>query len=570
MYQLPMSKLDRFLLISILYPIYQIVIIRIGFILKIPIQSSNSVLLCLTYIVLIALILYLVEKSQSLADKYSALGGFILLSIVTLGGAYLLSLTYDTSWDGQGYHQSAIIAYSNGWNPIYEGSIKFKQELPSQIFAEGYPSAIWELQSVVYTFVGKINSAKVINFSFAILAFFSLYILFRKIHIGKGYSVFIAMLITLQPVFLVQSLTFMQDAIGYQLFLLAASSLAIFTLDKRFYWSGWVFFAVELLLVSSKYSHLPIALIIGFVFGAVIVNRYMNEEYVLTRKMIPVAIGMVLVCSIFAYVPYIRNVVFHNAMFYPTNIPDLMGSVKYNNIPNNLAKDNKFALLFYGLFSQSQSRESGDPRSKDNIARLKIPFTTSIKEINDSASLHNNRVGAAGPLFSGILIVCILINISMYFKASSRNERYCLYISWVLTTILLFLALLTPTPNLLRYSSQLELLPFTLIVPLFVGFTGRYIKYSVLITLILILLNLAAYFYSVARNQVTEQKAIHTELTTMKNSGYTYSVNAQQFYSNYYLLAENGITFTIADKLPCSTSSFMHASSTTTRYCVIK
>jgi hypothetical protein len=417
-------------------------------------------------------------KKQMESGKYISLLLFVaLFSILALASAGL-RYTYDTSWDGQGYHQSAIIALSNGWNPVYQPLINFKQHLPSQIFAEGYPSALWEIQASIYSLTGWINSAKVMNLAIAIIAAQFLYILARKLNISKFIAVLLSLLVVIQPVFLIQFLTFMQDGFGYQLLVIAITSLIIIILDLKAHWAVLSFLMAAILLVSTKYSHLPIALILGIIFMFVVVNRFMNIEYRF-NKFVKGFLVIFFVCSaVFAYLPYIRNGLAHSYFFYPTNIPELMGSVAYNNVPKNLDKDDKFKLLFYGIFSRSQDSSSGDPRAAENVAHLKMPFTFSMDEIEDSVSLYNNRVGAAGPLFSGIAFLSLAFLTFVTFRTKNVKERYIIYSSFFIITGLLVFSLFTPAPNLLRYVSQIQLLPFAVIIPLYAGFKSKYLKAS--------------------------------------------------------------------------------------------
>lgn len=124
-----------------------------------------------------------------------------------------------------------------------------------------------------------------------------------------------------------------------------------------------------------------------------------------------------------------------------------MGSVRYNNVPNNLQNSSKLTLLFYGIFSRAQPKESGDPRNESNTAQLKFPFYFSDQEISDSAQLYNNRVGSGGPLFSGLVLLSICLIFLAYFKAANIQERYAVYASILALALIILLSLIAPTPN---------------------------------------------------------------------------------------------------------------------------
>lgn len=483
------------------------------------------------------------------------------------GGSILMAQTYDTSWDGQGYHQSAVIALAHGWNPLRESALPFSQRLPSQIFAESYPAALWEVQANIYALTNQINSAKVVNLYILILAFLASYTVLRKLALNHFLSFLTSFLIVFQPVFILQMLTFMQDGFGYQLVVIAVASLILITLTPKSYWPISIFVMAEIFLVSTKYSHLPIALVLGFIFIAIIGNRFLNKDYRFSVKTILVIVSLTVVSLLFATIPYFRNYYYHRSLFYPTNIPQLMGAVRYNNVPQNLAESNKGTLLVYGIFSSAQDNESGNPLNPTNQAYLKIPFTFSWGEVKDSVSLYNNRVGAGGPLFSGIILLSVLLLVYVSFKSKKKPQRYAVYSIYFGLVVIVTLSLAAPTPNLLRYVNQLQLVPFFIILPLYKMFAWRSVKLATYLVLALITLNIS--LYTTAYLQFNYQKTllVKDELTRMRESGLVYQVQAQQLYSNYILLQENGVKAMAVGTLTCENGQPLHSSSNTTHYC---
>jgi hypothetical protein len=478
-----------------------------------------------------------------------------------------LAKTYDLSWDGQGYHQTAVIALANGWNPIRSPAIQLRQHLPSQIYAEGYPSALWEIEASMYSMTGKINTAKVVNVLIGFVAVTVIYCLLRKMSFGKLLSAAISVLAAFQPVYVLQLLTFMGDGFGYQLLLIASAALTIAIISPKAYWTIGIFLIAEIFLVSTKYSHLPVAFILAFIFALVVLNRFLNKEYLFHNSTKIFICGIIVLSVIFAYVPYIRNGLAHNALFYPTNIPELMGGVRYNNIPANLRDKDRLTLLFYGMFSRAQSAESGDTRSPKNIVELKIPFTFSMTELKDSASLFNNRAGAGGPLYSGIVVLSIIFLMYCSFKAKNRNERYAVYTSYFCIAVILFLSLLSPTPNLLRFVNQLQIVPFAVLVPLYTAFKKVDVRLFTFFILLLVCINTSLYSGAVIQKNWTDTKQINEQFSEMRGSGKSYEVRAQHHYSSYIVLTEQQIPFTLVNTLRCHDIEALFASSTTTQYC---
>lgn len=563
-----MSKLEQYILIFLGFFIFAVLFVRIGFFIGGTINPSTLIIILLTYFG--SLIILYASNIFHFKETFGRYIPVIIFGITVflLGGVSLfLSNTYDTSWDGQGYHQSAVIALSSNWNPALDPSIDFTQELPSQIFAEGYPSALWELEATVYSVTNRINSAKVFNIAIAMIAALMVYSLLRKLKFSIILSSIISLLITLQPVYLIQVLTFMEDGFGYELLVIAAASLAIMASSRKDYWAIFSFIMAELFLVTTKYSHLPLSVILGGLFALIIINRIMNGDYRINKITISLFGLFIFASLVFFSLPYLRNQFHHNAMFYPTNIPELMGSVRYNNVPNNLQDSDKFTLLFYGIFSKAQSRESGDPRSEANVAQLKFPFIFTPTEVTDSAELYNNRVGGAGPLFSGVVVLSILLTIFLYFKMETVKQRYAIYASLFGLLIILLLSLVAPTPNLLRYTNQLQLIPFALIIPIYAVFNKPYIKMVCYIIIALSAVNVFLFSTSVVTKTIAEHNLINQQMEELRSSGKEYQVSAQQFYSSYLLLKEQSIKFTPVNSLTCGNIKRLVTSSTTTQYC---
>src|SRR5690606_5325344 len=145
-----------------------------------------------------------------------------------------------------------------------------------------------------------------------------IYSLLRKLGMPTFLSIVVSILIIMQPVSALQMLTFMQDGFGYQLLLIVGASLMITMISTYAYWAIAAFIMSELLLVTTKYSHLPVAFIIGLIFGALILNRFLNRNYTFNTFTKVFLTTTVLVSLIFAFLPYGRNMLAHGAMFYPT------------------------------------------------------------------------------------------------------------------------------------------------------------------------------------------------------------------------------------------------------------
>lgn len=556
-----------FTLTALGFLVFLVLFIRVGFFIHIPINHLTLITAFVAYIWTLSLYFSLGRLAAQLQSRcYKALALFVVFFVATVLLSLASGLTYDTSWDGQGYNQTAIIAFANGWNPVYQPAIQLHQKLVSQVFAEGYPSALWEVQASFFTLTNKMNTAKVVNVYIAVISAVVSYSFLRKLRISQLLSSVLTVLLVAHPVYLIQLLTFMQDGFGYQVILISVVSLLLYISDHKAIWALVVFMMSLVLLVSTKYSFVPVALGLSVIGFWIVLNNLMNKRYTITAPIKATLGAAFVVCLVFAYLPYVRNTVVFGYPFYPTNIPDLMGSVKFTNIPKNLNSDNKAVLFFYGIFSKSQAADSGDPNSESNTAELKVPFTFTHAEVTESGGIFNNRVGGLGPLFSGAVVTALLILLVATFTAQDKADRYTVYAALAAVFVVIVFSLLTPAPNLHRYVTYLYLLPFVVIIPLL--HQRKIIKYATYFTVLLLTCNAVLSFYAVYIYNLDTQTELHDELTRLSSSGKTYKVSAQNFYSNYNLLAENGVSFVITDHLECSgEKQTLSSSSTTTSYC---
>jgi len=66
---------------------------------------------------------------------------------------------YDVSWDGQVYHQQAVLALAEGWNPFWDAPLSIAAR-PDNIWINHYPKAAWIAQAILFRATGSLEAAK--------------------------------------------------------------------------------------------------------------------------------------------------------------------------------------------------------------------------------------------------------------------------------------------------------------------------------------------------------------------------------------------------------------------------
>ena len=69
------------------------------------------------------------------------------------------ALFHDVSWDGQVYHQPAVLALAGGWNPLHDGPLSLA-ERPDNLWINHYPKAAWVAQAILLRLTGSLEAAK--------------------------------------------------------------------------------------------------------------------------------------------------------------------------------------------------------------------------------------------------------------------------------------------------------------------------------------------------------------------------------------------------------------------------
>lgn len=483
-----------------------------------------------------------------------------VMPLFFLGAAQGLAAMYDTSWDGQDYHASAIIALSKGWNP-------WMTDLrPTPGGGEtivGYPKTTWFIQTSIYQFTGRLNSAAVTNVVMAFVAMAFVYGALRRLKIARGWAIPIALLAVFQIHFLQQAPTLMADGYSYQVALIAIAALVslLLEVDKRLHMA--VFFSAWLLLTGSKFNNLPTCGILGLIMGGYyLLKLHKSGKPQLRVQLVAFVAGAFLLL----WIPFGRNMWVHHSPFYPVD-PQGEENLKFENIPSNLRGMNRLGLLFFGIFSRPQPPGVGHPTSHRNVAALKTPFTFEMYEVGAVNDLQG-RVGSGGILFSGLVLFAAALYGALVFAGAQNQEGRRLVIGIAVMGVLIVgAALIVPVPNKLRYIPLLTLIPLLAVVSCVAeGQKVESFRVAAAVLLALIAINAGVAGIALAQARVREMRDINEQFAALLSTDATYQVNAR-FYSSYMRLQEHNIPFVIAEELTCESPQSLAFTYNSARLC---
>lgn len=405
------------------------------------------------YPVSFILALFLVFWWVFKGEKKISLNVFLFGGIGTLFTVFALGLSgifYDVSFDGQWYHQDAILFLSDGWNPFYDDIIPDGSVSGNNAnYINHYPKATWIYQSVVYLFWGNIEWGKSLHlhllFSFGFLLFS---FLSQKTVLSLTQRIILVLMAVISPITLGQLFSFYVDGILYcflGLFLLFLLDCVVHH-EKR--WA--LLFLSFVFLINIKFTGLVYALL--FAFGCFVYQTWVAKKLSLGPVFRFILISIMGV-FVFGYPTYGRNLMEKNHIFFP-----IMGK---KNEGRQIAQA-QYPRDFYGL-NRVEKFLSAHRAIPNYTAEThpSVPKKTLFnpKFIQSSIPYYNNHqpvtMSPFGPfelelwVFFGLSIIffflfvrerliyfsCVLFLLSMLIQPEFWNLRYAPQLLWFILLV---------------------------------------------------------------------------------------------------------------------------------------
>jgi len=437
---------------------------------------------------------------------------------------------YDTSWDGQSYHQDAIINMAHGWNPL-EKSLDESDTL-NHIWVNHYPKSVEIIQTCFYLLFNRLETGKALNIIFIIISYilcvYTLGRLYPELNIRIIHL--ISFFLAFNPVSICQVFTFCIDGILSSLLLCLIMTGTLLYLEIK----GKhiiLFSSVLIILINSKLTATPYTgiIIIGFIFLLMLEKRR-KDAFIFS-----IISGTVSLFSwtVIGFNPFIQNFLEHRHPFWPAMGKDKIDLI-LTSIPANWVNMNRFEKLFHSIFSETKNTSMPD------VSHLKIPFTIGRGEWN-SFRYADLRVGGFGYLFGGIVIVVGVLLVYYLLKKAYKDRLY--YYNLVLALFIFISAVINPECWWARYVPQL----WFLIILLFVWVISSEINKKVqTITMSIVSINLILIFSIVLSSNIKMTSRITAQMSQLKNKKvFIYHSRECPFISNEIRLRENGIDFSV-------------------------
>jgi hypothetical protein len=461
-------------------------------------------------------------------------GGLFCLAIIL--SLALSAFFFDFSWDGQWYHQTAIIHIARDWNPLSDPMRNFASHL--ETWERHYAKGPWYFAAATYRMTGHIEWGKAINWIALVAAFSAVFAACLGVGMRRLYAFGIAAVIAFNPVVMSEVTTYLVDAVMISFVVVAAS--ALFTCLTRPSVPPVVAgMAATIVCTNAKFTglvYLCFALTAGLIWCALRQRRWLLKYIGVTGA------SLFLAVCVWGFNPYLTNIYYRGQPFYP-----MLGSSKYPSLeqsgedgneqyetPKNMVGRSLPVRFGYSIFG----RPGNQPYLKGSNASLMWPFSATLADLY-AYKYHETRVAGFGPFFSGCLILAFLLGLILIVTSGS--------VRWPLVsmaTVLICSLLLSRHLWWLRYGPQLWLLP---ILPIAFAFQLRVSGYKLaLARAILFLLIIDAGIVSCVRLQweANASVTLRQQLKQMRESGQVYEVQTNYFDDSRRIrLLEAGVRF---------------------------
>ncbi len=465
--------------------------------------------------------------------------GLLILCLICYFSYLFVIDIYDTSWDGQWYHQDAIIKLYNGWNPLYSKSTS--NELgASDMWIHHYTQGAWIIESSILKLTERIQAAKILTSILILVTFLNVVYIFIKYKIVKNLFLLLltALAISLNPIALSQLFSFYVD--GISALMITNILLLLFAYHKEQH-SKVLFLLIAFsisIYINLKFSNLVYISIIlfGYFLILCINNRNLIKQFIISFSFV-----YFLSVVVVGYSSYTKNTIEKGHPFYP-----LMGKGSYSGLISRIQRPANFDstntrldnFIIANVFAYPQySRSPLEYKSR-------MPFTsTSYFQYFSTDS----EIAGFGAIYFDILIVMFLLGsliilVYYFLRPKIFNYNYKdISIFLIIISTLFLSCLINDGMHVARYIPQFYLIPIIILIILS-RLNAAIIKIFASITLIAFILNSyyiierqLEYYKDISRHVIYEMQYL--------NEQYKYVEVEMEYESVERRLIENNVKY---------------------------
>jgi hypothetical protein len=468
--------------------------------------------------------------------------------LVACSGAALLfgAAFFDVSWDGQVYHQQAVLALAEGWNPLRDPPLPVELRADN-IWINHYPKAAWIAQAILLRATGSLEASKGLQLLPLAAAALLVFAALRARGARAGTAVFLSALGAGNPVALAQAFSFYNDGMGASL----TTAMLALTWHWRRRCDPWLLLALAaciVVMVNLKFT----GLVYGVLLSAGLVLYARRRGATADRSadfrwfVAAIAGAFAIATLVVGFDPYVTNLLRKGHPFYP-----LMGQGAVDIITIQLGPQfhalTRPTRFLVGLFARADEH---------NVApMLKWPFALGASELR-AVGYPDVRIGGFGPLFGLAVLLAAAIGVLRRRLGVVVPAK-----AWALAALLVAIAFCNPALWWARYVPHLWLLPVGLLALALLSprlaRAGRAVALA-FGALLAIDIALVAVMATVA--SAGASRAVGQQLDRLDRAGGPLTVRWDGFEAVRARLRNRAIAFAEVDRLPCASPEQLLAS----------
>lgn len=379
-----------------------------------------------------------------------------LLLVLLVASLLLSAFFFDFSWDGQWYHQSAILRIAHDWNPLRQPMQGLGDR--REQWLHHYAKGPWFAAATIFATSGQMELGKCIDWLMMFASFLGTLAACLDAGLRRSRSLAIATIGAINPVVISEITTYLVDGVMVSsLVLAAAATITALRQPRPAVLAAAV--AASMVCINAKFTGL---VYLCFLLAAAAVWCFFQARKALAPFAFAAAGTLVLGTCVLGYNPYVTNTWYRHQPLYP-----ILGSAKYPSLAQQGADGNekyetpknmvgrplpvRFAHAIFG-------RPGNQPYREGRNASWMWPFTARPHDLY-TYTFQDPRVAALGPFFSGGFLLSFALGVWLLFTLDSSSRwRLLLASATIIASLLLSRHSWWP-----RYGPQLWFLP---IVPL--------------------------------------------------------------------------------------------------------
>ncbi|MDQ8153815.1 MAG: hypothetical protein P3B98_04050 [Gemmatimonadota bacterium] len=332
----------------------------------------------------VALVLWWATRHHA-RDVRWHVGGAALVVAVSL---VVAAGVFDMSFDGQTYHQVAIRALADGWNPVWQP--RSAESMSGGRYVSSLPKAAWVLEALVLQATGHLESAKGVNFVALTAAFLVGWPALEAIGVRRRAAIATAALAAANPVSVSQLFTFHLDGLMASAFTIVVAQGVLFARTRAPHWAIGAVFTFAF-LANLKFPAAVYAALLGAT--ALVLVAWRARAALRTALLVLAAAGSAALLE--GINPFVTNTVLHGHPAYPAAGRNALKlAVHFDPV---FAAQPRHVQVARSLLSQSSDNDAQPPR-------LKVPLSLHAEEFSAFTTV-DTRIGGWGPLFGGALLL---------------------------------------------------------------------------------------------------------------------------------------------------------------------